>query len=140
MLAIQDMVDITRNFTISKVFYHFPLHIHVSGMHNMLRMTAHMYNNSHLLHWHRISFQQESNTTTAPTLNVQDSEYQSLSAHASNRTQMVSTPTNRQATQSTSTPSLVLALVKTFGWEFSVAGFYKVFQDLLLFVSPQILK
>lgn len=99
-----------------------------------------MYNNSHLLHWHRISFQQESNTTTAPTLNVQDSEYQSLSAHASNRIQMVSTPTNRQATQSTSTPSLVLALVKTFGWEFSVAGFYKVFQDLLLFVSPQILK
>lgn len=37
-------------------------------------------------------------------------------------------------------PSLFEALARAFGWTVVVAGIFKFFQDLLLFVSPQILK
>ncbi len=87
---------------------------------------------------YRIRFQHTTSTGVAPTLNVQEPEYQSFpTTHVTNRTR---SHTEGQAPQATGNPSLVLALVKTFGWEFSVAGFYKIFQDLLLFASPQILK
>ena len=37
-------------------------------------------------------------------------------------------------------PSLVLALARSFGGTFFIAGFFKLGQDLLGFASPQILK
>ena len=37
-------------------------------------------------------------------------------------------------------PSLVLALTRSFGGTFFIAGFFKLGQDLLGFASPQILK
>ena len=39
-----------------------------------------------------------------------------------------------------SKPSLLLALIKAFGWSFAIAGFLKSISDLLSFVGPQILK
>ena len=37
-------------------------------------------------------------------------------------------------------PSLVMALARSFGGTFFLAGVFKLFQDLLNFVSPQLLK
>ena len=37
-------------------------------------------------------------------------------------------------------PSLVMAIIKAYGFTFFVAGIFKFGQDLLSFVSPQILK
>lgn len=37
-------------------------------------------------------------------------------------------------------PSLVVAIAKAYGFTFCVAGIFKVGQDLLSFVSPQLLK
>ena len=37
-------------------------------------------------------------------------------------------------------PSLVMAIIKAYGFTFFVAGIFKLGQDLLSFVSPQILK
>ena len=37
-------------------------------------------------------------------------------------------------------PSLVMALIKAYGFTFFVAGIFKLGQDFLAFVSPQILK
>ena len=37
-------------------------------------------------------------------------------------------------------PSLVMALVKSYGFLLFIAGFLKLGSDLLTFVSPQILK
>ena len=37
-------------------------------------------------------------------------------------------------------PSLVMALVRSFGEDFTVTGVLKFFQDLLNFVSPMLLK
>ena len=37
-------------------------------------------------------------------------------------------------------PSLVMALARSFGGTFFVAGVFKLLQDLLNFVSPQLLK
>ena len=42
--------------------------------------------------------------------------------------------------QRTSEPSLVMALAKSFVETFLVAAFFKLCQDLLSFVSPQLLK
>jgi ABC-type multidrug transport system fused ATPase/permease subunit len=41
--------------------------------------------------------------------------------------------------QHTGEPSLTLALIRAFGLTFFVAGFFKLAQDLLTFVSPQVL-
>ena len=46
----------------------------------------------------------------------------------------------RQQQQRQKDPSLVIALVRTFGTMFIVAAFFKLLQDALQFVSPQILK
>ena len=71
-------------------------------------------------------------------MNVEEAEYQPVNTSLREPVHVVSR-TNRGRDRR-STPSLMLALVKTFGWEFTVAGVYKIFQDLLLFASPQILK
>lgn len=37
-------------------------------------------------------------------------------------------------------PSLVVAIAKAYGFTFFVAGIFKVFQDLLTYASPQLLR
>ena len=37
-------------------------------------------------------------------------------------------------------PSLVMAIIKAYGFTFFVAGIFKLGQDLLSFISPQLLK
>ena len=48
--------------------------------------------------------------------------------------------TRQQTRQTTSKPSLFLAMCQTYGLSFLVGGFLKVINDLLNFVGPQVLK
>ena len=47
---------------------------------------------------------------------------------------------NSERTRKPKSPSLVMALARSFGGTFFVAGLFKLCQDLLNFVSPQLLK
>jgi len=68
----------------------------------------------------------------SPTCGViNDDEFELEAPHAARHT------TTRQTT---SKPSLLLAMCQTFALPFLTAGFLKVINDILNFVGPQVLK
>ena len=66
---------------------------------------------------------------------VEEGEYQPINVGVSEDVRVVTAQPRRQKE-----PSLVIALVKSFGGTFLVAAFFKLLQDLLGFASPFILK
>ena len=67
-------------------------------------------------------------------------QYMSIADSPNSELSMLLDPEPHIEPRTKNNPSLVWALVKTFWKIFAVSAFFKLLQDLLVFVSPQILK